>query len=166
MENFVAIDFETANNYPSSVCSVGLVKVKDGVIVDSFYSLIKPEPEYYFSYFTNKIHGISREDTEDALTFDRVWEKVDPWLEGLPLVAHNKAFDENCLKAAFKVYQMDYPDYTFLCTLVAAKRSVPRVLCGSYSLPNLCEFMGIPFNNHHNALADAEACAKIAITLL
>ena len=50
MENFVAIDFETANNHPSSVCSVGLVKVKDGVIVDSFYSLIKPEPEYYLCH--------------------------------------------------------------------------------------------------------------------
>ena len=32
MENFVAIDFETANGKRSSVCSVGIVVVRDGEI--------------------------------------------------------------------------------------------------------------------------------------
>ena len=45
--NFAAIDFETANNERSSVCAVGVVIVRGGEIVDKFYSLIKPEPEYY-----------------------------------------------------------------------------------------------------------------------
>ena len=44
MTDFAAIDFETANEQPSSVCSVGGVIVRDGEIVDSFYSLIHPEP--------------------------------------------------------------------------------------------------------------------------
>ena len=47
MDNFVAIDFETANFAQSSVCSVGLVIVKDGEIVDNYYSLIRPLPNYY-----------------------------------------------------------------------------------------------------------------------
>lgn len=47
MKDFAAIDFETANECPSSVCSVGVVIVRDGQIVDSFYSLIHPEPDYY-----------------------------------------------------------------------------------------------------------------------
>ena len=47
MKDFAAIDFETANNERSSVCSVGLVIVRNGEIVDSFYSLIQPEPNYY-----------------------------------------------------------------------------------------------------------------------
>ena len=42
MKDFAAIDFETANNERSSVCSVGLVIVRNGEIVDSFYSLIQP----------------------------------------------------------------------------------------------------------------------------
>ena len=46
MKDFAAIDFETANNERSSVCSVGIVIVRNGEIVDKFYSLIKPEPEY------------------------------------------------------------------------------------------------------------------------
>lgn len=166
MDNFVAIDVETANNHPTSICAIGAVKVKDGTIVDSFYELVKPEPEYYFRYFTENIHGIGREDTENARTFDRVWNDIDPWLEGLPLVAHNKAFDEKCIKAAHRTYQMDYPDYPFYCTLTAARSTLPRQLCGSFSLPVLCDFMGIPFDNHHNALADATACAKLAMILL
>lgn len=38
MKDFAAIDFETANNERSSVCSVGIVVVRDGEIVDKFYS--------------------------------------------------------------------------------------------------------------------------------
>ena len=47
LRDFVAIDFETANEQPCSVCSVGIVIVKDGEVADSFYSLIHPEPDYY-----------------------------------------------------------------------------------------------------------------------
>ena len=47
MENFVAIDFETANGNRSSVCSVGIVVVRDGEIVDKYYSLIQPTPNFY-----------------------------------------------------------------------------------------------------------------------
>ena len=43
MKDFAAIDFETANNERSSVCSVGIVIVRGGEIVDKFYSLIKPD---------------------------------------------------------------------------------------------------------------------------
>lgn len=59
MENFAAIDFETANRERTSVCSVGVVIVRDGEIVDTFYSLIKPEPNYY-SYWCQRVHGLVR----------------------------------------------------------------------------------------------------------
>ena len=35
MDNFAAIDFETSNNKRSSVCSVGLVIVREGKIVNT-----------------------------------------------------------------------------------------------------------------------------------
>ena len=63
MKDFAAIDFETANNERTSVCAVGIVVVRHGEIVDSYYSLIHPEPNYYvFTY----IHGITQSDTESA----------------------------------------------------------------------------------------------------
>lgn len=165
MDSFVAIDVETANNHPSSICAIGAVKVVAGEIVDKFYRLVKPEPEYYFRYFTRQIHGIGYDDTADSPTFDRVWRHLQPMIGNLPLVAHNKAFDEKCIRAAHRAYGMDYPDYPFFCTVIKARRTIPRVVCPSFSLPNICEFLGIPFSNHHNALCDAEACAKVALAL-
>ncbi len=165
MKSFVAIDVETANNQPSSICAIGAVKVVDGIIVDRFYELVKPEPEYYFRYFTEQIHGIGYDDTADCDTFDRVWLRLARMAGDLPFVAHNKSFDERCLRAAHKTYCMDFPDRPFFCTVVKARRTIPRTVCPSFSLPNICEFFGIPFSNHHNALADAEACAKVAMVL-
>lgn len=113
MKDFAAIDFETANEQRTSVCSVGVVVVRGGEIVDRFYSLIRPEPEYY-SYWNTRVHGLTLEDTAEAPVFPYVWEKVAPLIEGLPLVAHNSPFDEGCLRAVFQVYRMDYPEYVFI----------------------------------------------------
>ena len=121
MRDFAAIDFETANNERTSVCSVGVVIVRDGEIVDTFYSLIQPEPNYY-NYWCTQVHGLTRRDTEEAPVFPVVWKQIEPLIEGLPLVAHNKAFDESCLKAVFRVYQMEYPDYKFYDTLCVSRR--------------------------------------------
>jgi DNA polymerase-3 subunit epsilon len=166
MNNFVAVDVETANNHATSICAIGAVKVVDGCIVDRFYELVKPEPEYYFRFFTQNIHGISRADTENARTFDRIWADLRAFIGPLPLVAHNKKFDESCIKATCRCYGIDYHEPPFYCTLEKARTTIPRSLCASFSLPHLANFFGIPFDNHHNALADAEACAKIAMALL
>lgn len=162
MQDFAAIDFETANNERSSVCSVGLVIVRGGEIVDRFYSLIKPEPEYY-NYWCSRVHGLCAADTENAPVFPEVWRQIEPKIEGLPLVAHNKAFDESCLKAVFRVYQMDYPDYEFHCTCVASRR---RWRGESNTLDVAAARCGYDLRGHHHALADAEACAAIALQIL
>ncbi len=166
MDSFVAIDVETANNHRTSICAIGAVKVTDGVISGSFYRLVRPTPNYYFRHFTENIHGIGRQDTDTAPTFAEIWPELKKFIGNLPLVAHNKPFDQGCLKATAQAYGIEWPDTEFLCTLQRARTFIPRQLCGSYSLPYLAEFLGIPFDNHHNALADAEACAKIAMTIL
>lgn len=107
MQDFVAIDFETANGRRSSVCSVGIVVVRGGEIVDKFYSLIQPKPNYY-TYWTTEVHGLTRRDTDGQPTFPEVWVQIEPRIQGLPLVAHNKPFDEGCLKAVFAEYDMEY----------------------------------------------------------
>lgn len=158
MQDFAAIDFETANNERSSVCSVGVVIVRGGEIVNKFYSLIKPD-----NYRCCQVHGLCAEDTENAPVFPKVWKQIEPLIEGLPLVAHNKAFDESCLKAVFSVYQMDYPDYEFYCTCVASRKRWPE---GHHNLDIIAARCGYDLKNHHHALADAEACAWIAREIL
>ena len=162
MQDFVAIDFETANGRRCSVCSVGLIIVRDGEIVDRFYSLIKPTPNYY-SYWTTEIHGLTQDDTNNAPIFPEVWAQVEEKIKGLPLVAHNKPFDETCLKAVFAEYGMEYPDYEFYCILAASRRTLDLP---SHQLHIVAEACGFSLMNHHDALEDAEACAAIALTIL
>ncbi|SCM55313.1 3'-5' exonuclease [Petrimonas mucosa] len=162
MKEFAAIDFETANSHRSSVCSVGVAIVRNGVITDRFYSLIRPEPEYYY-YLNTQIHGITYSDTMNAPLFPQVWRQIEPLIEGLPLVAHNKAFDESCLKACFRTYQMDYPGYEFHCTLRGARSQLKGL--PDYRLETVSAHCGFSLRDHHHALADAEACAWIAIQI-
>ena len=164
MQDFAAIDFETANEQHSSVCSVGVVIVRNGIITDTFYSLIKPEPDYYAG-FCQEVHGLTHEDTDNAPVFPDVWRQIEPLIEGLPLVAHNSPFDESCLRAVFDVYQMKYPDYEFLCTCSASRQHFGQLL-PNHQLHTVAAACGYHLEHHHHALADAEACARIAIQLL
>ena len=163
MQDFAAIDFETANGERSSVCSVGVVVVRGGEVCDRFYSLIQPEPNYY-TWFCQRVHGLGPNDTDSAAVFPKVWARVAPLIEGLPLVAHNSPFDEGCLRAVMRVYQMDWPDYRFYCTCRAARRKLKFL--PNHQLHTVAEACGYNLKNHHHALADAEACAAIAIQLL
>ena len=164
MLNFAAIDFETANPYPSSVCSVGVVIVRNGEITDRIYRLIRPEPEWY-SYRHTQIHGLSAADTENEKWFPQVWAEIEPKIAGLPLAAHFSPFDEGCLRAVFRVYQMDYPDYEFHCTCNASRKTFGKLL-PSHKLHIVAAHCGYDLKNHHHALADAEACAVIAMKIL
>ena len=163
MKNFAALDFETANYYPSSVCSVGIVVVRNGLITEKIYHLIRPEPEWY-AYWNTQTHGLTEEDTANAKVFPYVWEEIAPKIEGLPLVAHNSSFDESCLRAVFRVYQMDYPDYEFHCTC-RASRKMFKGLLPNHQLQTVAAHCGFDLTNHHHALADAEACAWIALNV-
>ena len=118
MNSFAAIDFETANNERTSVCSVGVVIVKEGEFVDSFYSLIQPEPNYYL-YWNTLVHGITKEDTEDAPVFPYVWQKIEPLIEALKKAAADKnveeidkaqkALQEKWFPIASRIYQASAP---------------------------------------------------------
>ena len=164
MKDFAAIDFEIANNHLSSVCSVGVVIVREGQITDRIYRLICPEPEWYWWRFT-QIHGLSAASTMNAAVFPKVWDEIAPKIEGLPLVAHNSAFDEGCLRAVYRVYQMDYPDYKFHCTRNASRRTFGKTL-PNHQLHTVAKHCGYDLQYHHHALYDAEACAVIALKIL
>ncbi|GHT54079.1 DNA polymerase III subunit epsilon [Bacteroidia bacterium] len=164
MTDFAAIDFETANGYPSSVCSVGVVIVRSGQIAEKIYRLIRPEPEWY-SRFNTQIHGLTLVDTANEKVFPFVWEEIAPQIAGFPLVAHNSPFDESCLRSVFRVYRMDYPDYEFHCTCRASRKTFGKTL-PNHKLHTVAKHCGFDLRNHHHALADAEACAWIARAIL
>ncbi len=163
MESFAAIDFETANGQRTSVCSVGIVIVKNGEITDRFHSLIRPRPNFY-TYWTTQVHGMVYEDTAQAPDFQEVWAQIAPKINGLPLVAHNSPFDEGCLKAVFNLYGLTYPNYQFYCTCRLSRKIHKGLL--NHQLQTVSEYCGYDLKQHHHALADAEACAIIALSML
>lgn len=148
--SFTAIDFETAQGKRWSICQVGLVTVQHGIITNEVSILVKPPQNYFWGRFTD-IHGISPDDTANAPTFDKIWHQIRSYIENQTVVAHNGfAFDFPVLKQTLEYYNMQEPEYEKHCTYK---------LVGS-NLANLCQMHSIPLN-HHDALSDARACAKL-----
>jgi DNA polymerase III subunit epsilon len=71
--DFTAIDFETANSYRGSPCSVGLAKVRDGQIIDESFTLIHPPARFdHFDGFNTWLHGITAEMVAGAPPWQQV----------------------------------------------------------------------------------------------
>ena len=157
--DFTAIDFETANSSNASACSVGMVKVRDGEVVDEAYWLIKPPLGYdQFTEWNVRIHGIMAADVASAL----LWSEQLPDLIGFAgedhLVAHNAGFDMGVIAAASRASFVEVPSFRYLCSLQLARKTYNL---DSYRLPVAAMAAGFEDFEHHNALADAYACAAI-----
>lgn len=160
---FTAIDFETATPEWNSACAIGLVRVEEGIITERYHSLIKPDP-CVFNFFNVKIHGITREDVEDAPTFDKVFKEIRPWVKDQIVVAHNAVFEERVINALFEQYGITcYPE-NYVCTLYHARATYHQLK--KHTLPFVYESLFNDKINHHDPLQDAYACAKIELAIL
>jgi DNA polymerase-3 subunit epsilon len=168
MSVFVAIDFETADRGQDSACSVGLVRVENGVVTQKIVQLIRPPrletgdlftpppSEFEFTY----IHGIRPEQVLDQPTFGEAWPKLEKILAGADFIAaHNAPFDNGVLTACCEAARLRKPPHRFICTVKLA-RSTWSIY--PTKLPNVCQHLKIELN-HHEALSDALACAQIVI---
>jgi DNA polymerase-3 subunit epsilon len=157
MSTFVAIDFETADYQADSACAVALVRVEGWEVVAKTVRLIRPPRQWMqFSY----IHGIEWEHVADQPPFGEVWRDLASMLDGADrLVAHNAPFDRNVLRTCCAAAGLEMPGLEFLCTVQLARRTWNL---RPANLPAVCRFLNIPLN-HHDALSDAEAAARIVI---
>jgi DNA polymerase III epsilon subunit-like protein len=157
--DFTAIDFETANSYRGSPCSVGLVKVRGGVVVDERHWLIRPPEQVdHFDPFNIRIHGITPGMVAEAPRWNVVLPQIVDFIGDDVLVAHNAGFDTGVIRYACAVDGIEWPSLTFLCTLVIARRAFALP---SYRLPFVTEACGVVLQGHHDALADARAVVDI-----
>jgi len=161
MGDFVAIDFETANYKRTSACAIGLVIVENRKVVDTFSTLIKPEPFWFLPDFT-ELHGISAEDVENEGNFGDVWSEIKKRVKGQRLLAHNAPFDRSVLNACLQLYGIKFPQPEFVCTCRIAKAALPK--SPNHKLDTICRKLKIKLN-HHEAESDALGCAKIALEL-
>ena len=87
MENFLAIDFETANAQRGSACALGWAEFQAGRLVDSGRLLINPQlSDEQWDSFNISIHGIKPEDVRGAPRFAEVWNIIAPHTAAGPLV--------------------------------------------------------------------------------
>ncbi|MDR1099268.1 MAG: 3'-5' exonuclease [Treponema sp.] len=157
--NFVAIDFETAQYARESICAAGLVKFRNGKAQDSFYSLVRPPVLYIRPDFTD-IHGLTVEDVRFAPTFADIWDTAMlPFIDDMPLAAHNASFDMGALRAVLGWHGLPVPPLRYFCTLALSRNVWPGLR--SHSLPNLGAHFSIRYEAH-NALDDARTCGDIA----
>lgn len=159
--DFTAIDFETANSSNASACAVGLVRVRDGQVVEKTGWLIQPPPGHdAFFELNTRIHGIRAGDVVGAKTWTQQLPDLAAFAGDDVLVAHNAGFDMAVIKRTCEATGDDHPLYRYACSLQVA-RSVYQL--ESYRLPFVAAEAGFPDFPHHNATADALACAHVMI---
>lgn len=159
--DFTAIDFETANSSNASACSVGLVKVRGGESVDRVGWLIRPPAGHdSFVEWNVRIHGIMAADVVAAKLWTEQLPDLLAFIGDDVLVAHNAGFDMGVIKGACAATYTDVPSHRYLCSLQLARKTYSL---DSYRLPSVASAVGFADFPHHDAVADAEACAAIVI---
>lgn len=157
---FVAVDFETANANPSSICQIGLGLVNDRGNVHTIGTLVNPETDFDPNFV--QVHGIGPKDTADAPTFPDVLDTFRDFMERHTLVQHSN-FDKTAMKAACDRYGIPALDARWIDSVVVARRAWPQLTGnGGHGLANLSDFLGIEFR-HHDAAEDAKAAALVVL---
>lgn len=164
MENFVAIDFETANDNPYSACSVGIAKFENGVLVDTFYNLINPQQKFEYLHHI-EVHGIRPKDVKTAPTYPEIYPKIREYLDGNLVVAHNGTLVENrILQASSEYYDLEPVTINFLDTLTLCRTILPGM---KHRFKDMVKYYSISeITNFHNALEDAKGCGLLLLALL
>lgn len=155
--DFTAIDFETADHGRDSACAVALVRVRDGLVVEERVQLLRPPRRRFV--FTH-VHGLAWDDVKDQPTFAEAWPALASLVEGSRfLAAHNAPFDRSVLRACCEAAGQPVPPHPFQCTMRLARQAWE---IRPTKLSDVCLRLGIPLQ-HHEALSDARACARILV---
>lgn len=158
--DYVIFDLETTGSSPvnDEVIEIAGVKVRGGVVVDEFSSLVNPGRP--ISYWSRQITGITDEMVKDSPTFDQVMPCFMEFAQGLPLAGHNiHCFDMKFLyRDAMRYFGMEVGN-DYFDTLYMA-RSVLKDKKG-HRLTQLAEYYGISPDGAHRALCDCRMNQKV-----
>jgi DNA polymerase-3 subunit epsilon len=161
-QTVAVIDFETTGMGPglgARATEIAAVLVRDGRIVGHYQSLMNsgtPVP-----LFIERLTGISNAMLADAPPCAQVMHELFEFTAGLPLVAHNAAFDRGfwLAEAALAGLNPD-PGHAFACTLLLARRLWPEA--SDHKLGSLARQLCLPRDGRaHRALSDARVTAEL-----
>ncbi len=149
----------TRTSRDCEIVEIAGVRVRNGVIVDEFQSLVKPRVP--IAPKASEVHGYTAETLRDAPYFEAVWPAFRAFVGDDVLVAHNGHwFDFPILRRMAEPIggAVDIPVYD---TLPLARDLHP----GSRRLSDLAEAFGVPLLEAHHALDDARALALVFLRL-
>ncbi|MBU5437668.1 PolC-type DNA polymerase III [Tissierella sp. MSJ-40] len=157
-DTFVVFDLETTglSAINDMITEIGAVKVKDGVIIDTFSQLINPErliPEKITS-----ITGITNEMVRDKPTIKEVLPDFNKFIEDSVLVAHNATFDIGFMREKMRLSNLSLHN-PILDTLELSRAVFPELK--SHKLNIVAKHLNVSLINHHRAVDDATATAEI-----
>lgn len=161
-KDFVVFDLETTG-FDYTMCDIieiGAVKVRDGKIIESFTTLLRPRKS--IPKEITELTGISDDMVVFAPTFREVVADFYKFTRGATMVAHNANFDMPFLRYHASNLRYNF-DNEVLDTLAMARRLVKGVK--NYKLKTLTEYFNIILIDAHRALNDTVATAKVFIEL-
>jgi CRISPR-associated protein Cas2 len=143
--SYVIIDIETTGLGPTTadIIEIGVLKIIDGEVMDSFQSLVRAEKSVPDSIIG--LTGITDEDlSEDGKELIDVITTFKEFVGEMPLVAHNMPFDLSFLNVAFEKNGLERLANQKIDTLALAKRICPNL--DSYKLGELSKHLGLESN--------------------
>ena len=154
--NFTAVDLETTDRDTASaeIVEIAAVRVRDGVIVDQYSSLVKPRVP--IAPGATDTHGIGEAELRDAPYFEDVWPAFRAFCGDDVIVAHNGYdFDFKIISRMARGIGAKFD----LCTydsLPLARDSRPT----SHKLVDLARQFGIDTGQSHRALDDTHRARR------
>ncbi len=160
-KEYVVVDIETTGTDVTSdkITEIGAVRIVNGVIVESFQTLI--DPEVKLSQKIIELTGITDEMLVGKPKIHEVYPDFIKFLGDSVFVAHNADFDYRFLRNAGKDLGY-YLENDYLDTLIISRKLLPGL--PNHKLNTVCGYFNIEFR-HHRALSDAFATAEALIKL-
>lgn len=164
---FVALDVETANSDPGSICAIGAAVFIDGRVEDEIYQLINPRAR--FDAMNISVHGIEPEAVASAPDFQTYAGALGSALGG-HVIVHHTHFDRTAMNAAVsRCRPADAAEWVQTCTWLdsaaVARRTWSECARRGYGLSALCDRIGYQFDHHH-ALEDAKAAGYVLLACM
>ena len=155
--SYAFVDVETTGSHAryGQIIEIGIIRVDDGIITETFETLINPGIS--ISPFITTITGITNSDVYDKPTYDEVALDIKRLLDGAIFVAHNARFDYGFVKTEFTRLGITFNAKT-LCTVKISRKLFPKQK--SHSLENIIKTHGIRVTARHRAYADCDAMVQ------
>lgn len=157
---FISIDLETTGADPKTdkIIEVGLVKLEQGVITQSYHALVNPGIKLPVKI--KRLTQISDDDLQDKPTIEEILPEIIAFIADYPLLGHNVSFDRAFIEATAK-QTISNPLYD---TLDLARIVLPKA--PNHRLGTLCKLLKIEQPQQHRALDDARGTALLAVELI